>query len=322
MRIIEERDARTAHRKECKKIFDKRFSLSVTPSSQDDTYRLLDEGLITYADGSPQMYIKKGVIDKMLESMSDDYEGSINFGHHDLATDPISIIGEWRKTDLFVEFSDENDGRKVLNVRPHLWDDHIYVQQLKRQPYTYGLSAEFYGELDWDASEDMGIPVIGSIELLDFAIVGECGNVGSSDIHLRGEDVKKFDELKKKFMSGVAEEEPETVEETTEVVEEELSVEEEPETVEEDLSVDLDVDEEEEEVEEDDDDDIVEMIELLLNQVSDLKKENESLRADVDKLNAKLKKVKELKVSIGNSDKPEKTVSEKRYAGKDGIGEI
>lgn len=308
MRIIEERDARTAHRKECKRIFDKRFSLSVEPSSEDDTYRLLDEGLITYADGSPQMYIKKGVIDKMLESMSDDYEGSINFGHHDLATDPISIIGEWRKNDLFVQFSDENDGRKVLNVRPHLWDDHIYVQQLKRQPYTYGLSAEFYGELDWEASEDMGIPVIGSIELLDFAIVGECGNVGSSDIHLRGEDVKKLDELKKKFKIGQPEEE-EKIEESV-VEEEETPAEEEV------------VEESVEESTEDDGNDIVEMIELLLNQVSDLKKENESLREDVDKLNAKLKKVKELKVSIGNTDKVEKPVSDKRYAGKDGIGEI
>lgn len=318
MRIIEERDARTAHRKECKRIFDKRFSLSVTPTSEDDTYRLLDEGLITYADGSPQMYIKKGVIDKLLENMSDDYEGSVNFGHHDLATDPISIIGEWRKNDLFVEFSDENDGRKVLNVRPHLWDDHIYVQQLKRQPYTYGLSAEFYGELDWEASEDMGIPVIGSIELLDFAIVGECGNVGSSDIHLRGEDLMKLDELKKKFKIGVPEEE-EVIEESVdesheeeEIPEEvELSVEEEPEN-----SCD-----EDEEVE-DDDEDVVEMIELLLNQITELKKDNEALRSEVEKLNSKFKKIKELKISIGNSDKPEKTVSEQRYAGKDGIGEI
>ena len=318
MRIIEERDARTAHRKECKKIFDKKFSLSVTPSSEDDTYRLLDEGLITYADGSPQMYIKKGVIDKLLENMSDDYEGSVNFGHHDLATDPISIIGEWRKTDLFVEFSDENDGRKVLNVRPHLWDDHIYVQQLKRQPYTYGLSAEFYGELDWDASEDMGIPVIGSIDLLDFAIVGECGNVGSSDIHLRGEDVKKLDELKKKFKIGVPEEE--------EIIEE--SVEESPEEEEITEEVELSADSEPEnsgdddEEEEDDGEDVVEMIELLLNQVAELKNENKSLRDEVEKLNSTFKKIKELKVSVGNSDKPEKTVSDRRYAGKDGIGEI
>lgn len=315
MRIIEERDARTAHRKECKKIFDKKFSLSVTPSSEDDTYRLLDEGLITYADGSPQMYIKKGVIDKLLENMSDDYEGSVNFGHHDLATDPISIIGEWRKTDLFVEFSDENDGRKVLNVRPHLWDDHIYVQQLKRQPYTYGLSAEFYGELDWDASEDMGIPVIGSIDLLDFAIVGECGNVGSSDIHLRGEDVKKLDELEKKFKIGVPEEE-EIIEESVEESPEEEETTEEVELSEPENSGDDD------EEEEDDGEDVVEMIELLLNQVTELKNENKSLRDEVEKLNSTFKKIKELKVSVGNSDKPEKTVSDRRYAGKDGIGEI
>ena len=64
------------------------------------------------------------------------------------------------------------------------------------------------------------------------------------------------------------------------------------------------------------------MIELLLNQVTELKNENKSLRDEVEKLNSTFKKIKELKVSVGNSDKPEKTVSDRRYAGKDGIGEI
>lgn len=312
MRIIEERDARTEHRKEMKRIFDKRFSLS-SSDAPSDTFRLLDEGLITYADGSPQMYIKKGVIDKLLENMSDDYEGSINFGHHDLASDPISIIGEWKKSDLFVEDSGNDDGRKVLNVRPHLWDDHIYVQQLKRQPYTYGLSAEFYGELDWDASYDMGIPVIGSIDLLDFAVVGECGNVNSSDIHLRGEDMGKLKDMLKKLH---VEEEETPVEETPV---EETSVEETPaeETpVEEtELSVDTnDADEDEE--------DVAEMFELMMNQITELKQENENLRSEVNKLNATIDKIKNLKLSVGNSTPSEKVTSEKRYAGKDGIGEL
>lgn len=307
MRIIEERDARTEHRKEMKRIFDKRFSLS-SSDAPSDTFRLLDEGLITYADGSPQMYIKKGVIDKLLENMSDDYEGSINFGHHDLATDPISIIGEWKKSDLFVEDSGNDDGRKVLNVRPHLWDDHIYVQQLKRQPYTYGLSAEFYGELDWDASYDMGIPVIGSIDLLDFAVVGECGNVNSSDIHLRGEDMGKLKDMLKKLHVEEEETEETPVEETP-VEEEETPVEET------ELSVDTnDADEDEE--------DVVEMFELMMNQISELKQENENLRSEVNKLNATIEKIKNLKLSVGNSTPSEKVTSEKRYAGKDGIGEL
>lgn len=308
MRIIEERDARTEHRKEMKRIFDKRFSLS-SSDAPSDTFRLLDEGLITYADGSPQMYIKKGVIDKLLENMSDDYEGSINFGHHDLATDPISIIGEWKKSDLFVEDSGNDDGRKVLNVRPHLWDDHIYVQQLKRQPYTYGLSAEFYGELDWDASYDMGIPVIGSIDLLDFAVVGECGNVNSSDIHLRGEDMGKLKDMLKKL--HVEEEE------TEETPVEETPVEEEETPVEEELAVDTN-----DAVEDEDEEDVAEMFELMLNQMSELKQENENLRSEVNKLNATIEKIKNLKLSVGNSTPGEKVTSEKRYAGKDGIGEL
>lgn len=306
MRIIEERDARTRNRKEAKRIFDKRFSLSA--SSSTDTFRLLDEGLITYADGSPQMYIKKGVIDKLLENMSDDYEGSINFGHHDLATDPISIIGNWKKSDLFVEYSEEDDGRKVLNVTPHLWDDHIYVQQLKRQPYTYGLSAEFYGEIDWESSEDMGIPVISSIDLLDFAVVGECGNVNSSDIHLGSEDMSKLKDLLNKLRA----EESEPVEEQLEVSEPE------EETVEEQLEVSEP--EESEPVEEEED--AVEMFELLLSQLSDLREENERLRGEVDKLNSTMDKIKSLKVSIGTAGAAEKPISDKRYAGRDGIGEI
>lgn len=301
MRIIEERDARTEHRKEMKRIFDKRFSLS-SSDAPSDTFRLLDEGLITYADGSPQMYIKKGVIDKLLENMSDDYEGSINFGHHDLASDPISIIGEWKKSDLFVEDSGNDDGRKVLNVRPHLWDDHIYVQQLKRQPYTYGLSAEFYGELDWDASYDMGIPVIGSIDLLDFAVVGECGNVNSSDIHLRGEDMGKLKDMLKKLHVEEEETEETPVEETP-VEETELSV-------------------DTNDVEDEDEEDVAEMFELMLNQMAELKQENENLRSEVNKLNATIEKIKNLKLSVGNSTPSEKVTSEKRYAGKDGIGEL
>ena len=311
MRIIEERDARTEHRKEMKRIFDKRFSLS-SSDAPSDTFRLLDEGLITYADGSPQMYIKKGVIDKLLENMSDDYEGSINFGHHDLASDPISIIGEWKKSDLFVEDSGNDDGRKVLNVRPHLWDDHIYVQQLKRQPYTYGLSAEFYGELDWDASYDMGIPVIGSIDLLDFAVVGECGNVNSSDIHLRGEDMGKLKDMLKKL--HVEEEETPTEETPAEEetpVEEETPAEETP--VEESVDTN-DADEDEE--------DVVEMFELMMNQITELKQENENLRSEVNKLNPTIDKIKNLKLSVGNSTPSEKVTSDKRYAGKDGIGEL
>lgn len=312
MRIIEERDARTRNRKEAKRIFDKRFSLSA--SSSTDTFRLLDEGLITYADGSPQMYIKKGVIDKLLENMSDDYEGSINFGHHDLATDPISIIGDWKKSDLFVEYSDEDDGRKVLNVRPHLWEDHIYVQQLKKQPYTYGLSAEFYGEVDLEASEEMRVPVISSIDLLDFAVVGECGNVNSSDIHLGSEDMSKLKDLLNKLRAEEVEEEP--VEEQLEVSESEADAEEE--VVEEQLEVSEP--EETDPVEEEED--AVEMFELLLSQLSDLREENERLRGEVDKLNSTMDKIKSLKVSIGTAGAAEKPISDKRYAGRDGIGEI
>lgn len=308
MRVIEERDARTKNRKECKRIFDNKYSLGVFPAS-DGRYRLLDEGLVTYADGSPQMYIKKGVIDKIVENMSDDYEGSINFGHHDLATDPISIIGEWKKSDLIVSDSEEDDGRKVLDVELHLYDDHIYVQQLKRQPYTYGLSAEFYAELDMDASYDLGLPVIESIDLLDFAIVGECGNVNSSDIHLKGED-----ELKslKEWLAAhkKPEEEPEelAVSEINDDAEEEEDNDEE---------LNLAVEEEEK-------DDFVEVVETLSSELEALRSENQTLKQQLSDLSSKydetFEKIKNLTLDVGTSGFPKNSEPERKL--RNGIGEL
>lgn len=311
MRVIDEREARTKNRKECKRIFDSKYSLSVS-SPSDSKYRLLDEGLITYADGTPYMYIKRGVIDKIYENMSDDYEGSVNFGHHDLATDPISIIGEWSKNDLEVADSEENDGRKVLNVTPHLYDDHIYVQQLKKQPYTYGLSAEFYGELDYEASYDLGIPVIESIDLLDFAIVGECGNVNSSDIHLKGEtDVKKLKEWLN-LHSSSDEIEEQSVEEPVVDVNDETD---EAEEVEEELSV----------PEVDDGEDMVSALNMLSDEIKNLRDENATLKNQIEQLNTKYNetfdKIKGLTLSVGTAnDAPIQSESQRII--RNGIGEL
>ena len=49
---------------------------------------------------------------------------------------------------------------------------------------------------------------------------------------------------------------------------------------------------------------------------------NENLRSEVNKLNATIDKIKNLKLSVGNSTPSEKVTSDKRYAGKDGIGEL
>ena len=308
MRVIEERDARTKNRKECKRIFDTKYVLAASPTS-DGTFRLLDEGLITYADGSPQMYIKKGVIDKIVEEMSDDYEGSINFGHHDLASDPIAIIGEWKKSDLVIEDSGNDDGRKVLNVMLHLYDDHIYVQQLRRQPYTYGLSAEFFAELDYDASYDMGIPVIRSIDLLDFAIVGECGNVNSSDIHLKGEDELKS--LKEWLMAHKKEEETPIEEETVELEVEEVV----EDTSEED-------DDEEEEI--GDDHEMFEAVEILSSELEKLRAENAELKQNFAEVSSKYEeifaKIKSLTLDVGTSGGPQNPEPEKKI--RNGIGEL
>lgn len=159
----------------------------------------------------------------------------------------------------------------------------------------------------------MGVPVIQSIDLLDFAVVGECGNVNSSDIHLGSEDMSKLKDLLSKLH---VEEEKE--EENIEISEPEEAEEEVAEPEYADVHEELEVSEPEQEEEED----VAEMFELLLNQVSDLKAENATLRGEIEKLNATMEKIKSLKVSIGTAGEAEKPVSEKRYSGRDGIGEI
>lgn len=301
MRVIEERDARTKNRKECKRIFDSKYSLSANLTS-DGLYRLLDEGLITYADGSPQMYIKKGVVDKILDTMSDDYVGSVNFGHHDLATDPIAIIGEWKKSDLVSTYSEEGDGRKVLDVELHLYDDHIYVQQLRKQPYTYGLSAEFYAELDMDSSCDMGLPVIESIDLLDFAIVGECGNVNSSDIHLNGEDEMK---TLKEWLAAHKTSESEVLEEVAP----------EPE---------VDVNDAVDESSDEQEDNVVELVASISSELDELRSENAALKEQLaalsEKYNDAFEKIKGLTLDVGTSGEPKEREPERKI--RNGIGEL
>ena len=75
MNIIDERDVRTVYRKLRKKEYDDMLTLSV---SREEEVRLLDEGMVVDAYGSPLFYIMKGTLEKYLEALPDDYVGSIN----------------------------------------------------------------------------------------------------------------------------------------------------------------------------------------------------------------------------------------------------
>lgn len=319
MNIIDERNIRTVHRKIRKKEYDEMIQLSVT---RDDDVRLLDEGMVVDAYGNPLFYIMKGTLQKYLEALPDDYEGSINLGHMDFATFPI-LLGKWRKEDF--SLVDTGDGRMGLNVRLHLDEDNFLVKELRRAEYDLGVSAEFGYHVNEEFSEKYGIEILDEIFISDFAIVGEAGNVNSSGIRLKGEKMaidvkdlaaaleggetpdlsevnKKLDTLLEKEEEAPAEEAPaeEPVEEAPEPVKEESA--EEPEA---DLSA------------------VLKAVEDLKAQVEELKGKNEALSAELSaKREAEadfIRKFKSLSVSLATESVAKETVVENVYS--DGIGE-
>lgn len=160
-------------------------------SSDSKTIRLLDEGMVVSSDSYPLFYIKKGAIEEFYASLSDEYVGSVNIGHLDFATFPF-LVGQWTKKDLTVV--DIGDGRKGLDVTPQLDEDSVFIKELQRVDYPIGISSEFGYELDWEATEEFGIEMIQSISIKDFAIVGEAGNVGSSNINLNAKENENMSE--------------------------------------------------------------------------------------------------------------------------------
>ena len=331
--LIDERNERTRNRKKRKRKMDSIIGLSkdderqfITLSSTmklaDSQIRLLDEG---YCDNG--FVIKKGTLEKFLNgknehirgweqtengweqtevlNLTDDFVGTVNLGHMEFATFPF-IVGEWKRSDLTL-VDIEND-RKALDVDLRLDRDSVFVKELARQPYDIGVSAEFYYHINDEDTESLSemfgewMPVIDEIFIFAYGLVGECGNVNSSGLELKGETMS---EDKKELMA----EEEVKVEDVEEVTEEvaELGVEEIdiPETVEaeepseeapeegEDESKEEGSDEEDE-VEEtaaedaDDDEDEVEEVELsyeeIIEEITTLRRENIELKDHIKAL--------------------------------------
>lgn len=204
--LIEKRDARTKKRKEAKKMYDELIDLSLVTENDfitlaarenGDKVRLLDEGAIVYADGSLDIYIMRGTIEKFmngenvnLPNISDDHVGTINIGHRDFATFPDALVGEWTKKDLTVV--DSGDKRKSLDVNLNLFEDHPSLQAIKSHGYSVGVSVEMRIHINEDLTEKEGAWIVDEIYISDFAIVGECGNVGSSNtVSLKGGTMEK-----------------------------------------------------------------------------------------------------------------------------------
>lgn len=185
--LLKDRDKRTAKRKMDKKAWDKQFDLA---ADSKNSIRLLDEGMVTYSDGSPLFYIKKGTLSKLVSAIKDEYVGSINLGHMEFSRFPF-ILGTWKKKDL--SLVDIGDGRQALDVVPHFDYDSAFVKELKRLPYDVAVSAEFRCHIDWELTERYGVEVVDEIypEGFNFAVVGEPGNVNSAGLKLalKGENM-------------------------------------------------------------------------------------------------------------------------------------
>lgn len=340
MNIIDERDVRTIHRKLKKKEYDEIITLS---TDNDDYVRLLDEGMVVTAQGTPDFYIMKGTLQKYLDALPDDYEGSINLGHMNFATFPI-LLGSWTKEDF--RLVDIGGGRKGLDVKLNLDEENFLVKELRRAKYDLGVSAEFSFERNEELTEDYGLLMIDSIFIRDFAIVGDAGNVNSMGIQLKGDsmDFKKvmsllgddadlnkvndiLDKLTEEKELEVTEEVTEEVEETEEVSEEkELEASEETEEVSEEEEVELSSEEESEEKSEEEEITLATVMEAI-NGLNERIKTLESEKADLEqKLSAKeqseaefVQKFKKLGVAL-STERTEPVVEHNEVSFTDGFG--
>ena len=326
--LITERDERTKRRKKFKQKMDKIYNLSYKDEEKmmlsadgvmklsDSKIRLLDEGAVV-GDDFVSFIIKKGTLEKylngdneVLPNIDPNEKYAVNLGHQDFATFPF-IIGEFKKEDL--SLVDLEDDRKGLDVALHLDEDSVFVQELKRQPYDIGVSAEFQYHVDWDTTFEIGILVIDEVYIFAYGLVGECGNVNSSGLELKGDamentkDIITEETLDEEKLGAEEAEIPATTEteptaEETSVVEEaednepaEDEAENEAEETEEE-SEESEEDEVEETAEDGDEDDVDEAEdtdEEELTIVNELREQIQTLTntiAELTEANAKLKK--------------------------------
>lgn len=329
--LIEERDERTKRRKAFKRKMDKVYNLSYKDDEKmtlsvgevmklsDTKIRLLDEGAVV-GDDFVSFIIKKGTLEKFMSGDNESLPNidpnetyTVNLGHQDFSTFPF-IIGEFKKSDL--SLVDIGDDRVGLDVELHLDEDSVFVQELKRQPYDIGVSAEFRYRVDWDTTFEIGILVIDEVYIFAYGLVGECGNVNSSGLELKGDFMKdkeiieniieeeKLDETEELGVEEIeipATEEKEVVEEAVEEAEEEEEVAEESEEESEEgeeaeveeVSEEADDEDEGDEAEDSDEEELAIVSELreqiisLTNRISELEEANAKLKKTNRKLSAK-----------------------------------
>lgn len=221
--LIEKRDERTRRRKRMKRKMDSIIGLSFHDKDKkvmslsadvkklsDGRARLIDEG---YIDNG--FVIKKGTLEKYLNgqnqyvrgwefngeewertevlNLTSDFVGTVNLGHMDFSVMPF-ILGEWTRDDLSL-VDIEND-RKALDVQLHLDEESVFIKELKRQSHDIGISAEFWVHENVEDTENLSetlgyyLPVFDEIYIFAYGLVGECGNVNSSGLELKGEPME------------------------------------------------------------------------------------------------------------------------------------
>lgn len=352
MNIIDIRDKSNVHRKRMKEQYDSAMTLGVQDSGQ--WYPLLQEGMITYGDGTPYFYIMRGTLSRYFDELAVDYEGSINVGHTDLATFPDRVVGRWTKANMRVV--DIEDGRQRLETNLPLNHEHPIIKALEQAEFDVGLSVEMSLNVNEDLTDNQelnpfGVPIVDDLFVYDYAIVGNAGDVGSMGVHLKGgtdlqmSDIAKL--LSKEGGSNIADitklmdqalseaeqaeekaeasvEEPEPIEET---VDEPEPIEE---TVEETAEEETAGETEEESAEEEstegaaDGNTFMAVMEQLAEEIKALREENASLKEQLAAKNAAeaefVNKFKKLSVSLTSTPKVEKAAEHKKVY-TDGIGE-
>ena len=345
MNIIDRRDKGNEHRKRMKEQYDSAMKLSVQESGE--WYPLLQEGMITYSDGTPYFYIMRGTLERFYDELPVDYEGSINVGHTDLASFPDRVVGRWTKSNLRVV--DIEDGRQRLETNLPLNREHPIIKALEQSEFDVGLSVEMSMDVNWDLTDNQelnpfGVPIVERLFVYDYAIVGNAGDVNSMGVHLKGGSELQMNELAKLLAkeggSNIAEitklidkamsdtEQAEEKEETTKLEEETPEEVAEEETAEEETSEEETSEEEaaEEEGEEEpaSDETFMSIMSQLADELKSLREENASLKEQLAaKKNEEAEFVnafKKLSVSLSSKPKtPEPVAEHKVYT--DGIGE-
>lgn len=323
MDIIKERNRRTKDRKFAKEKIDKAISLNLDNEKQylnvkpneikleategkyiETQVRLLDEGTITYGDGSPYFYIARGTLQKYLNALPDNMEGSINIGHSNMTERPDLIVGKWKKEDL--SLVDIGDGRLSLFCNMKVLRDHPSIKALQMSCELgvgdVGVSAEllcgYSEEMSLQASkeyskafgQDIYFGVVDTITMGAFAIVGECGNVNSDGVRLN----MNIDELKLEIETSKAELEKANAE--IEELKKELSEEPKEEVQDEEVQ-------DEEPKEEVQDEEVLSVLNELKENQAKLQAEIEELKAENTKLNEENEKLGSENKKLGSANK-------------------